>query len=194
MASEPADHRAPQDEGLYDDFGRLREPDGQVVELRGKAGERVVALMPTRSYVEARSVRYRKLAAVGLAVSVAACLVHWLVTRRGDVGGYLIAVGFAAVGVGLASRIWNATMRAAIVLTVRPHLCLKVATVKLNVNTRLGEALGLARSADGRFWQLYHVDRDRARLKLKLSAAAFPDLPAFFRDTIPDMWTDVPQP
>ena len=194
MASEPADDQAPQQEGLYDDFGRLREPDGQVVELRGKADERVVALMPSRAYVEARSVRYRTLAAIGLAVSVAGCLVHWLATRRGDVGGYLIAVGFAAVGIGLATRIWNATMRAAIVLTIRPRLRLKVATVKLNVNTRLGEKLGLARSPDGRFWQVYHVDRGRARLKLKLSAVAFPDLPTFFRDTLGDMWTDVPQP
>jgi len=192
MTPEPAENQVPQEQGLYDEFGRLREPDGQVVELRSKDGARVVALMPSRTYVQARSVRYRKLAALGLAVSVAACVVHWMATRRGDVGSYVIAVAFAAVAIALASRIWNATIRAAIVLTVRPHLRLKVATVKLDVNTRLGEKLGLSRSADDRFWQLYHVDRGRARLKLKLSAVAFPDLPGFFRDTLGDMWTDVP--
>ena len=164
---------------------------GQVVELKRTEKETVFALMPTRAYVEARSVRYRTLCLVAILATGVACLVHWLVRRPDTPDAYVIAVALAALAMALALKTWNATIRAGIVLTVGRRVRFRIATIKLTVHPMLGEKLGLARSANGRLWNICHVDRGRPRLKFRLAVEAFPGLPAFFNQTLPDAWQDM---
>lgn len=189
MADE--DPRLNQLDQIYDEHGRLTEPDGQVILLRRSEEESTWVLMPARAYVEGRSVRYRNYCGAAIVLSLAGCLVHWLVVRPQDVGGYVITTAFVALTAALALKVWNSAIRAGIVVTVGRRVRISIATVKLLVHPMLHERLGLSRSKDGRYWRLYHIDPAQKRMKFMLAHEAFPTLPEFLKKIIADTLIDL---
>lgn len=179
-------------DNFYDDRGRLTEPDGEIVEFAPRDGADVVALMPSRAYVERRTQRYRAISLLAVVVAAAGCGVHWLMERPAEIGGYVILIAFTALIAALGVRIWNATIRSAIILQIGRELDVRIATLRLRIDTRRGERLGLKASGDGELWKVYRLDPSgRPSLKFKLARAAFPALPAFFTERIAERWTDL---
>ena len=182
MADE--DPRLKQLEQIYDEHGRLTEPDGQMILLRQSDEESTWVLMPTRAYVAARTVRYRTYCGAAILLSAAGCLVHWLVVQPEDAGGYIILTAFVALTAALALKVWNKAIRAGLVVTVGRRVRLSIATVKVLVHPMLDERLGVLRSADGRYWRLYHIDPAQERMKFMLAYEAFPTLAEFLKQTV----------
>lgn len=189
MADE--DPRLEQVDQIYDDRGRLTEPDGQVILLRRSGEESTWVLMPERVYVEARAGRYRNYCGAALGLALVGCLVHWLVVRPQDLGGYVITTAFVALAAALALKIWNSAIRAGLLVTVGRRVRLSIATVKLLVHPMLQERLGVSRSEDGRFWRLYHIEPGGKRMKFMLAREAFPRLPEFLKKTVGESLVDL---
>jgi hypothetical protein len=188
------DPRLRQLDQIYDQDGRLKEPDAQILLLRQSQDESVWVLMPTHAYVEAHTGRYRNYCGAALGLTFLGCLIHWLVTKPADLGGYVITTAFVALAAALALKIWNSAMRAGIVVTVGRRLQVSITAVKLLVHPMLGERLGLSRSKDGRLWQLHHIQPTRTRLRFMVAHDAFPTLPQFLRDTVKESLVDLDAP
>jgi hypothetical protein len=185
------DPRLEQIDQIYDDHGRLTEPDGQMLTLRKTDDETIYCLMPTRAYVRSRSVRYRSWCLWAMGLTVLGCATHWLIVRPETIDTYVLTVPCVTVFMALAVRIWNASMRAGITLKVGRRVRVTIATVKFTVHPMLHERLGLKLSDDGQLWEIYHIDPAQRRLRLKLSHAAFPTLPKFLDQTLGDAWEDL---
>jgi len=165
---------------------------GTIVELKAKDTERLFAIYPTREYVHRRSVRYRWPLLVTLAAVVLGCLVDYAVTRRTNTGTYVTTGLMWLLAAGFLAFIWNATMRAALQVTLGRTLNIKAATVRLVIDPRIGEKLALRRSPDGRLWHVCRTSHGYSALKFKLAVEAFPNLPDFFKEKTPDLFQELP--
>lgn len=185
------DPRLQQIDQIYDDHGRLTEPDGQMLTLRKTDDETLYCLMPSGTYVRTRSLRYGPWCLGTMALAVLGSAAHWLIVRPETADAYILTVPCVTVFMALAVRIWNAAIRAGITLKVGRRVRMTIATVKFTVHPMLHERLGLRRSDDGRLWEVYHIDPAQHRLRLKLSRDAFPTLPEFLNKTLGDAWDNL---
>jgi len=181
-----ADQSEPPPADRDEEFGvPFEDRFGTVIELNPKDKDpwtRMFAVYPALEYVRRRSVGYRwpMLAAAGLVILALA--VESLATGGVRPERWFIIATTVVLPVAFALFVWNLTMRAALTVTIGRTIHLRIGTLRLVIDPRIGEKLGLQRSADGRLWNVYRTSYGFRALKFRLAAEAFPKLADFFRE------------